>query len=240
MSKYCWTTLLGTDDFIWGVIGLHLSLKKVQSDYELIVLAVDNLKQETFTLLEHMGITYARVPNISFEHSQYYNCTINKFWAWALTGYDKVCFIDADTVVIQNIDFFFNFTPFSSCVDGDGRVFGALFLLKPNEDFAKQIFERFRNCEHDEEVLNIIYHDQLHKTGNWLPDSPCFLWHDAYSPKYWEMFNLKSIEAIQNFIKNGTYIFYLKYLNYTNPYLNISLALVSTQFKFFFSVFSFS
>lgn len=220
MNKYCWTTLLGTDDFIWGVIGLDLSLKKVESDYPLIVMAISSLKDETFELMNQMGIYYVRIPEIEFNGADYYKCTINKFWAWAFTNFDKVCFIDADSVVIQNIDFFFNFTPFSACVDGEGRVFGALFLLKPHQGFANEVFKKYSNCAHDEEVLNIIYHDRLHETGNWLPDSPCFLWHDAYSPKYWEQYNLKSIEAMRQFIKNGTYIFYIKYLNYVNPYIN--------------------
>lgn len=52
MSKYCWTTLLGTDDFVWGVIGLDLSLKKVESDYPLIVMAINSLKDETFKLMD--------------------------------------------------------------------------------------------------------------------------------------------------------------------------------------------
>lgn len=221
MNNYCWTTLLGTDDFIWGVIGLNLSLQKVQTEYPLIVLALNTLSKETFKILDQNNIKYVRIPDAGFNRGEYYDCTRNKFWAWMLTDFDKVCFIDADSVVIQNIDFFFNFTPFSSCVDGEGRVFGALFLLKPNQDFVREIFSsKFDNCKHDEDILNIIYHDQLHKTNNWLPDSPCFLWHDAYTPKYWEMFDLKSVDKIKSFIKNGTYIFYIKYLNYVNPYID--------------------
>lgn len=221
MNNYCWTTLLSTDNFLLGVLGLAFSLQKVQTDYPLIVLAANNLSQATFNILDKYNISYVKYPPLTFNKDDYYGCTINKFYAWKLTDFDKVCFIDADTVVMTNIDFFFSFQPFSSCVDNDGRVFGALFLLKPNNDFADYIFNNLINDYHtDEEILNLIYHEQLHKTNNWLPDSPCFVWHDAYTPKYWDMFGLSTPEDINLFVKNQSYIFLLKWLNYVNPYTN--------------------
>ena len=57
-ENYTWVTLLATDDYVSGVIGLNYSLLKVKSKYPLLVLAVDTLKKSTFQLLETENIKY--------------------------------------------------------------------------------------------------------------------------------------------------------------------------------------
>ena len=47
MKKYCWTTLLATDDYVWGILGLYFSLQKVYSKYPLIPIVTDNISDET-------------------------------------------------------------------------------------------------------------------------------------------------------------------------------------------------
>lgn len=220
MNNYCYTTLLATNDFLFGVMGLYYSLQKVNSQYPLVVIAVDTLDHNIFNILTNNHILYITVNDQKFQHDKYYNCTLNKFYAWSLSNYDKVLFIDADTVITQNIDFMFDLQPFSACHDNDGRVFGALFLLKPNLEFMNYIFNNYQNYEHDEAVLNDIFHKQLHTTGNWLPDNLMFVYHDAYQPKYWDVYSLKNIEDVKHFIYYDMYVLYLNMINYQNPYIS--------------------
>lgn len=49
------------------------------------------------------------VDDVTDENYHYYNCTINKFYIYSYTDFEKVIFLDGDIFVNSNIDFFFKF-----------------------------------------------------------------------------------------------------------------------------------
>lgn len=85
MEKYCWATLLGTDEYIDGVIGVYYNLKEVGSKYPLIVLYFQDIKQETLNRLKEANIESRLINHDIFgELAGHCGCcsnelTINKF-----------------------------------------------------------------------------------------------------------------------------------------------------------------
>lgn len=148
--NYAWVTLLATDNFIQGVILLNNSLKKVKTKYPLLVIATNNLKKETFLLLEKEGISYKVFPYISFfcdgdrnmrfwagkvdqTENVWWNCTFSKIYMFLFTDFEKVCFLDADIEMIKNCDYYFNFpTPAAFCYPNSVGMAGGTIVITPN------------------------------------------------------------------------------------------------------------
>jgi glycogenin glucosyltransferase len=157
IMKYTWTTLLATDNFVDGVIMLNNSLKKVQSKYDLLVMATNNLSQVTFDKLNNENIQYKLVPYLSFfatssrnlplwghniidpREGTWWDCTLSKINMFLLTEYDRVCFLDADLEFLENCDHYFEYpTPSGYAFRWTEGMHGSIILIQPNiEDFLK-------------------------------------------------------------------------------------------------------
>ena len=115
MEKYAYITLLSSDDYVWGVLGLYYSLKKKNKcKYPLIVIVTQDISTETINILIKNNISYKIVKTIYFPEmpgisglnpKRYITCA-NKIYIYNFTEYDKVMFIDADCIILFNIDFF--------------------------------------------------------------------------------------------------------------------------------------
>ncbi len=151
MDRKSYVTLLSTDDYLLGVLGLHDSLALVKSNYSLFVLCSDSVSERTILVLEKYGIEY----QVLKEHVNYcdnlnqrtdkvhWNHTFDKLYIWTLTQFDKVVFLDSDMQIVGNIDFLFE-KPHMSAVVADKYNFpglrklnSGLMVIKPNlEEFA--------------------------------------------------------------------------------------------------------
>ena len=236
MKKYCWTTLLATDDYVWGILGLYFSLQKVYSKYPLIPIVTDNISDETLKILDEVGIEYRIFPykeftkeitdNINDEVYHYYNCTINKFYIFSYTDFEKIIFLDGDVFVNSNIDFFFNF-PNHCCAkypcdsfSPNVRVrgcYGYLWLVEPDLEMMNEIFTEHMNETDDECILNMYFFWECKNNFNWFPDDIAFFFHDTNKPKYWQIYQLDTIERVKYFIYNNTYYYILNQLYYHHP-----------------------
>lgn len=244
--KNCWTSLLATDNYIWGIIGLYFSLQKVHTKFPFIPIVTDNVSKETLNLLDEVGIEYRIFPYREFtteittdendEQYHYYNCTINKFYIYSYTDFEKVIFLDGDMIINSNIDFFFHF-PDKCCAkypcdsfSPNVRVrgcYGYLWLVEPNLKMMETIFNDHSNEVDDECILNMYFFWECKMNFNWFPDDIAFFYHDTNKPKYWQIYNLDTIERMKYFIYNNTYYYIINQLNYHHP--NISFELGADQ-----------
>ena len=218
MDNYCYTTLLGTDDYVYGVIGLYYSLKRVYSKYPLVVLVPDNISKKTIDILKENSIQYKQVTNNSFSDdiSQInYKSTFNKFHCFNLVEYDKVMFLDADVVVYKNLDYYFLLEPLAAYRGYAGTITGGILLIKPDAETAKTIFENYYFCENDEQVLNIVFLGDFLKNKRYLlEDDNASIYHRADDIKYWTTFKLNTSEKVKDFIENYLWILKLREQNY--------------------------
>lgn len=124
---------------------LSKSIRDSGSDYNIIFLHFDDNfnpynYRDTFNKL-NLQLQFVNNPidTKQIQHKEYLSHIENKEWdfikliPWTLTDYSKVLFMDADMLVLQNIDHLFDLE--YDFVYTDGRISplnSGIFLLKPN------------------------------------------------------------------------------------------------------------
>eukprot|EP00941_MAST-03F_sp_MAST-3F-sp1_P002206 g2206.t1 len=111
--RFAYVTLLSSDDYLPGVLVLAQSLYDSASVLPLIVIIPDvNVSKHTVAILTSLAslgswnVQVYHVTNIANPaHRQMRSRTVyNKIHVWSLTKFDIVCFIDADALIVENID----------------------------------------------------------------------------------------------------------------------------------------
>lgn len=110
-----WITLLTQPDYAVGVRALHKSLQNVDSAWPLVVMVTENIDAATRQSLEQLGCQLRNVQPVGPESSlksSYANARFSEVWtklaAWQLTEFERLVFLDADMLVIQNMDELFD------------------------------------------------------------------------------------------------------------------------------------
>ena len=106
-----WATLLTQPGYLVGVQALQKSLRNVASRYPLVVMVTENIDALSRQTLEAEGCLVREVqpvsPNSSLEH-HYANARFSEVWTklavWQLTEFERIVFLDADMLVIGNMD----------------------------------------------------------------------------------------------------------------------------------------
>lgn len=115
-EKKAWVTLITGDSYLPGVIALSKSLKFSQSKFPLIVMYIkDKLSNHTKEeIRKYGGVLYEVKPlypkegvKTSFAFSRFSEVW-TKLKAWSVEGFDKLCFLDADMLIVKNMDEIFD------------------------------------------------------------------------------------------------------------------------------------
>ncbi|KAJ2610683.1 glycogenin glucosyltransferase [Coemansia sp. RSA 1365] len=112
-TRVCFATLLTTDSYLHGALTLAASLRATGTAYEIICLVADG--QLSRPALERLQSSFDRVVNIPILQSANMDnlalmgrpdlgSTLTKIGVWALTEYERIAFLDADTLVLGSID----------------------------------------------------------------------------------------------------------------------------------------
>lgn len=110
-----WVTLLTQPDYLTGVRALQASLQATGTQYPLVVMVTSNIDAGARQQLEQAGCLLRDVaplrPNPQLKE-RYANARFSEVWtklaAWTLTAFERVVFLDADMLVIQNMDELFD------------------------------------------------------------------------------------------------------------------------------------
>ena len=105
-------TLLSSEDYLKAVLVLNESLKRVNSKYPLICALLKSLNKDKITIpLQKAGVIIDFIDEIDYSKQtiQKYEGkrvlkTASKLQLFKLDYYGKLIYIDADTLVISNID----------------------------------------------------------------------------------------------------------------------------------------
>lgn len=186
--NYSYITLLTDDSYIFGIILLQESLKEVDSQYPLEVIVTSNVSKSIINILEQLNLRYRIVEPILNDKMLQYNrkkdSMLARTWAYSLTKfkifdlieYDKIIFLDADIMILKNLDKLFEKSHMTSVVDGEYFNLwpenphfnsGVLVIEPKNENsenlftFAEKIIEEWDSddCIADQEILNLYYSD---------------------------------------------------------------------------------
>ena len=125
--------------------------------YPLHILVTDNISDETLSLLDEAEALYTIFPRVDFITNGSYALTLNKMYLFSLTQYEKVCFIDGDAIISQNIDAIFKIDPPGFIVFRPKFLSGILMLFDPNTHSIDEFQCKFKTAGTDETIINTMY-----------------------------------------------------------------------------------
>jgi alpha-N-acetylglucosamine transferase len=111
----------------------------------LILLADDSITSASLRGLRSAGWKIKRIKRILSPFAQkgsYNEWNYSKLRVWQLTDYDKIIFIDADLLVLKNIDKFF-VHPQLSAAPNDKTIFNSgVMVIEPSMCVFKELMEK--------------------------------------------------------------------------------------------------
>lgn len=110
-STFAWVTLLTQPGYLPGVEALHTSLVRSGTVWPLEVMVTPEIDAPTREHLQGLGCRVREVsvigPNPELAH-RYANARFADVWSklavWTMTEYARVAFLDADMLVVKNMD----------------------------------------------------------------------------------------------------------------------------------------
>lgn len=213
--NYAYTTLLGTDDYLYPVLALDYTLKQVKSKYPLVVMVTDGVSTDILEILNERKIPYKIFPDLTksvpyfirFHNREtvsgrdmFQIIMMNKFYMFELKEYDKVCYFDADILIRKNIDFIFNYsTPCGKVLDYKRPfVAGEQLLINPKDYNMLDIIDKHTIFAHDELVYCSLYPIYTFSDCRLTDDANYILHAHAHGNlyQYWKHFQLSTIEQL--------------------------------------------
>lgn len=172
MSTQAYVTLVTNADFAEGAIALVRSLKLTGTGADIVVMHTGGVAAERLGPLTDLGARLRPVellPTSDAFNERHARANIHgknpftkgrkpafhtpldnfaKLRLWQLTGYDKVVFLDADTLVLRNIDRLFGYPEFSAAPNvyetlaDFRRLNSGVFVAAPSETTFRTMLER--------------------------------------------------------------------------------------------------
>lgn len=228
-KNYSYVSYLSEDTYTYGIVLLNETLKQVNSQYPLHIIVTKDVSAPCLEILSQIGVTYELVdkipmPQVFVDYNELLNMrqariwkdTFTKFNIFKLTQFDKIVFLDADVMILKNIDHLFDCAPGTAAVDGeyfniwpeDQLHFNAgCMVIEPSEitydnlinyiDVLKTTNEDFSEIFNkeligDQNILNLFYSD-------WKDSS------DLHLNKYYNIFGPYIMEEQLEDIKENAY-----------------------------------
>lgn len=142
VSNESFVTLATNDSYSLGALTLAESLKNANTTRQLTVLITNEVSSNLQTLLRQVFDHVVAVNvldsndalNLSLLNRPDLGVTFTKFHCWRLTQFTKCVFLDADCLVLKNVDDLFDRDEFSAAADvGWPDCFNSgLFVYKPS------------------------------------------------------------------------------------------------------------
>ena len=204
-TENCITTLLSSDYYLYGVLGLYYSVRKFSKN-DFVVICTNNISDNILNKLDYYNIEYIKVNDLSDNIHHWADITtninmmtvVNKIYSASLTNYKKVLFIDADCILCRDIDKIFT-------INNNKNFYGTITKFKDKKIYLSNIFL----ITPSEQTFNDLKKNLLSLKFSWKdvpPDGNCFektfginlleiphdviIYHNSYRPKYWN--NIKN------------------------------------------------
>ncbi|XWS21184.1 hypothetical protein CRYUN_Cryun30bG0033700 [Craigia yunnanensis] len=139
------TVLHSSEAYVCGAIALAQSLLKTGTKRDLILLLDRSISEPKRDALKAAGWQLRfikRIRNPRAEKNSYNEYNYSKFRLWQLTDYDKVIFIDADIIILRNLDLLFHF-PQMTATGNDIWIFNSgIMVIEPSNCTFKLLMNK--------------------------------------------------------------------------------------------------
>ncbi|CAI8605595.1 unnamed protein product [Vicia faba] len=173
------TILHSAHIYVCGAITAAQSIRMSGSTRDLVILVDETITDYHRGGLEQAGWkihTIKRIRNPKAEPEAYNEWNYSKFRLWQLTDYDKIIFIDADLLILRNIDFLFEM-PEISAIGNNATLFNSGVMVVEPSNCTFQLL-----MDHINEIVSYNGGDQgyLNEIFTWwhrIPKHMNFLKH---------------------------------------------------------------
>ncbi|KAH6828972.1 plant glycogenin-like starch initiation protein 3 [Perilla frutescens var. hirtella] len=139
------TVLHSSESYVCGAITLAQSLIRTRTRRDLLLLLDTSISEPKRVALSRAGWSLRfikRIRNPRAEKDSYNEYNYSKFRLWQLTDYDKLIFIDADIIVLRNIDLLFHF-PQMTATGNDAHIFNSgIMVIEPSNCTFRMLMHR--------------------------------------------------------------------------------------------------
>ncbi|XP_022999266.1 putative UDP-glucuronate:xylan alpha-glucuronosyltransferase 5 [Cucurbita maxima] len=158
------TILHSSEAYVCGAIALAQSLLLTDTSKDLVLLVDNSITNKSLEALEAAGwdiMRFHRIRSPFAEKGSYNEWNYSKLRIWQLVKYDKIVFIDADLLVLKNIDEFFALPQLSAAANNKMRFNSGLMVVEPSnclfEDLMVKSFELKSYNGGDQGFLNEVF-----------------------------------------------------------------------------------
>ncbi|OVA01512.1 Glycosyl transferase [Macleaya cordata] len=158
------TILHSAHVYVCGAIAAAQSIRMVGSTRDLVILVDETISEYHRGGLEAAGWkirTIQRIRNPKAEQNAYNEWNYSKFRLWQLTDYDKIIFIDADLLILRNIDFLFGMPEITATGNNATLFNSGVMVIEPSNCTFQLLMEHINEIESynggDQGYLNEIF-----------------------------------------------------------------------------------
>ncbi|XP_062084735.1 putative UDP-glucuronate:xylan alpha-glucuronosyltransferase 5 [Humulus lupulus] len=144
--RYAYATVLhSSESYVCGAIALAQSIRRTKSTRDLVLLADKSISPNSQRGLRSAGWQIVHIDRIRSPFAKkgaYNEWNYSKLRLWQLVQYDKIVFIDADLLVLNNLDFLFLY-PQLSAAGNDRYLFNSgVMVIEPSNCLFKVLTEK--------------------------------------------------------------------------------------------------
>nr|GEV23810.1 inositol phosphorylceramide glucuronosyltransferase 1-like [Tanacetum cinerariifolium] len=163
-SREAYVTLLYGDEFVLGARVLGKSIRDTRSTKDMVVLVSDGVSDYAKTLLQTEGwivktISLLENPN-QVRPTRFWG-VYTKLKIFNMTDYEKVVYLDADTIVVKNIDVLFKCGKFCANLKHSERLNSGVMVVEPSEELFNDMVSKVTTLNSytggDQGFLNAYY-----------------------------------------------------------------------------------
>ncbi|XAR62441.1 Glucuronosyltransferase [Bertholletia excelsa] len=158
------TILHSAHVYVCGAIAAAQSIRMAGSTRDLVILVDETISEYHRGGLEAAGWkihTIQRIRNPKAERDAYNEWNYSKFRLWQLTDYDKIIFIDADLLILRNIDFLFEMPEISATGNNATLFNSGVMVVEPSNCTFQLLMDHINEIESynggDQGYLNEIF-----------------------------------------------------------------------------------
>lgn len=180
VSKDAYVTLL-YGGFLLGARVLGQSLRETGTTKELIALCTDKVSNRTRRVLQEDGWIIKSISNIQSPYEgqsrrgDYFSGIFSKLLIWNMTDYERIVYLDSDTLVLSNIDHMFDCGTFCAAYRHSDLFNAGVLVVEPSREVFNDILSKIASTpsydDGDQGFLNVYFHD--------LKYASMFNWSDS-------------------------------------------------------------
>lgn len=190
IRNYAFVSMITSHDYLPGLLVLHKSLVDTNTRYPFLVLITEDISVDTISTLDKYHIPHKtirmKINNpTNVENGHRWFPTYSKLNVFDQTQFDKIVYLDADMLILRNIDELFEYKHISAVIAG-GMLPGkslrrhlnsGMFVLEPSHELFEDMINKIGKIEKlesegtinkprhgsDQDFLNAYYPDWPNK-----------------------------------------------------------------------------